>query len=86
MLRNRRLPEVIKGIDGKELVPEGGGHYDRCAMNSRCCLSLVCLMSLGVSGLVMGADEASDAAAVPEPSAFVLAGLCGLLFLLWRNK
>ena len=32
------------------------------------------------------AQEAVDAAPVPEPSVAVLGGLCGILFLFWRRK
>jgi hypothetical protein len=49
-------------------------------------VSLFCLISGAISGLALGADEASDSVAVPEPSALVFGGLCGLLFLFWRSK
>lgn len=70
----------------KSLRRKGVFHYDPCTMKIRCCFTRVCLMFIGSSGLALATDEAPDAVAVPEPSALVLAGLCGLLFLLWRNK
>lgn len=48
--------------------------------------SLVCLLTVLFSGLALGADEVPETAAVPEPSALLLGGLCGLLFLFWRRK
>lgn len=41
---------------------------------------------LVLSGTAWGAEDAAEVSAVPEPSALLLAGLCGLLFLFWRRK
>ncbi len=32
------------------------------------------------------ADQVADTVSVPEPSAALLGGLCGVIFLLWRKK
>ncbi|MCX8239497.1 MAG: hypothetical protein QNK82_05200 [Akkermansiaceae bacterium] len=32
------------------------------------------------------AEQVADASSIPEPSAALLGGLCGVIFLLWRKK
>ena len=54
---------------------------ENCRFVSLLSLTYGCLV-----GLAMGAEESVDPVAVPEPSALVLGGLCGLLFLFWRSK
>jgi hypothetical protein len=43
-----------------------------------------CLGALTTS--LFGAEGKVEPSAVPEPSAVLIGGLCGILFLLWRRK
>ena len=47
------------------------------------CLSFLALLT---PALAQGEGAVTDATAVPEPSSAILAGVCGILFLLWRRK
>lgn len=35
---------------------------------------------------LLGAEGDVEPSAVPEPSAVLIGGLCGIIFLLWRRK
>lgn len=35
---------------------------------------------------LLAAEEAAETTSVPEPSAVLIGGLCGIFFLLWRRK
>ena len=48
-------------------------------------LIFIFLLGSTLSSLAEG-DSVSSTLAVPEPSVSMLAGLCGLIFLLWRKK
>jgi len=39
-----------------------------------------------LTNTLSAAEEVADTTAVPEPSAAILGGLCGIIFLLWRRK
>lgn len=41
---------------------------------------------LAMAGRALADDAAGETAAVPEPSAMLIGGLCGILFLFWRSK
>jgi hypothetical protein len=46
--------------------------------------TLSCFVASGSS--LLAADQAVDTTPVPEPSAILIGGLCGIFFLLWRRK
>jgi hypothetical protein len=46
--------------------------------------TLSCFVVSGSS--LLAADQAVDTTPVPEPSAILIGGLCGIFFLLWRRK
>lgn len=46
--------------------------------------TLSCFVASGSS--LLAADQAVDTTSVPEPSAILIGGLCGIFFLLWRRK
>lgn len=48
-------------------------------------LIFIFLLGSTLSSLAEG-DSVSSTLAVPEPSVSMLAGLCGIIFLLWRKK
>ncbi|MDB4740234.1 hypothetical protein OAF87_00260 [Akkermansiaceae bacterium] len=41
---------------------------------------------LAASPQLHAATPGSEATSVPEPSAAILGGICGIIFLLWRKK
>jgi hypothetical protein len=51
---------------------------------SRIWISLGCLAASGSS--LLAAEQGAETTSVPEPSAVLIGGLCGILFLLWRRK
>jgi hypothetical protein len=51
---------------------------------SKIWITLSCFVASGSSHLA--ADQAAETTSVPEPSAILIGGLCGIFFLLWRRK
>jgi len=47
-------------------------------------ITLSCLVVSGSN--LLAADQATETTSVPEPSAILIGGLCGIFFLLWRRK
>ena len=47
-------------------------------------MTVGCLVVSGSS--LLAAEQAAETTSVPEPSAILIAGLCGIFFLLWRRK
>jgi hypothetical protein len=57
------------------------------AMSSNASKIWITLGCLAASGSrLLAAEQAAETTSVPEPSAVLIGGLCGILFLLWRRK
>ena len=59
----------------------------RARMNGWVTKKLMVLGCLAASTTgLFGAEGSGEPVAVPEPSAVLIGGLCGIIFLLWRRK